>query len=456
MVLDAISRRVRRSGDNPALYNNGGGAWGWPFSAGIGSWRTDTWRNPNRVGPAVTDASALSLTAFYRGVSLIAGTVAGMPLQVFQEEIDAKGIQGGTTKIKSAETAYLWGQPNREMIPQAFWERIVADEVRGNAFIFVVKNARGDVVQQADVQPLEDWGIWYVERWRVRVGRLEETVGEFPVGTKVYWVDGETPMLDFSIGGEMVHIPNWGDGLVGYDPIKIAAQALSLGLSAEQYAARFFSQGGGPDGLITTDQTLTPEQAKELVKVWQEQHAGTAKAHGIGFLGNGAKYQQTSVDADKAQLYQLRSFQVQEVARLLGIPPYLLADVDHASQGGGNGVEEFNRSLYTYTLAAHVKRIEQTISYELLKRNKTNRYVKLNPNDFLRGNTLQRYQAYRLATFMTEDEKRGLEDMEPMGGAAGELLSMTNMAPLDDLEQIAMNAGGGSPSGGGNDPTNPA
>lgn len=447
--------RVRTSGDNPALYNNGGG-WGWPFSAGIGSWRTDTWRGKS-LGPAVTDASALSLTAFLRGVTLISGTIAGMPMQVFEEQIDSNGVEGNTLKLKSKETAYLWGRPNREMTHHALWSRVVADIVRGNGFLFVTKNGRGEVVNEADVEPWEDWGIWHLERHRFEVGRLEERVGQFPAGTKVYQLDGELPMLDYRVGGEIVHIPNWGGALVGYDPIKIAPQAIALGLSAQEYAARFFSQGGGPDGLITTDQTLTPDQAKELVKVWQEQHAGTAKAHGIGFLGNGAKFQQTSVDADKAQLAAVRNFQVQDIGRLLGLWPYHLGDMDHASQGGANGVEEGNRMLYVYTLAAYINLIEQTISDDLLKRNKTNRYAKLNTGAFLRGNTLQRYQAYKLADFMAADEKRGLEDLEPMGGAAAELMGMTNMAPLDDLEQIAMNAGGGSAgNGGGNDPTNPA
>jgi HK97 family phage portal protein len=431
-LIDTLARRIRGT-DNPGRYNGTSSGWGWPFPSGIGSWRTDTWRSPQGGGPTVNDDTALSLTAFYRGISLIAGTVGGLPLQVYQEEIDANGVEGKTVKLKSKDTAYLWRRPNPEMTRQSFWERIVADEVRGNAFFFVVKNARGGVVQKADVELGVDWGIWHIGRNRVRVGRTS-------AGVKVYQVDGEYDFVDYSVGGEIVHIPNWGNGLTGYDPVKIARNALSLGLSAEQYAMRFFSHGGGPDGLITTEQTLTKAQAEEVMKNWNLLHNGP-NSHGTAFLGNGAHYEQTSVDADKAQLYELRGFQVDEVARLLGLPTHLLAAQNTVSTWGA-GMEEQNRMLVVFNFQGHINRIEQAVSDDLLQRDITNRYAKMNLAALLRGTTLQRYQAYRLATFMTENEKRELEEMEPVEGG-DQLLAMTNMVPLEQLGLPAPPAGVG-------------
>jgi HK97 family phage portal protein len=407
MVLDTVARRIRRDGANPTLKRD---AW-WPSTL-----------IPWSSGGKVNDAAALSQTAFYRGVTLIAQTVAGLPMQVFEETIERDGTEGPTKKIKSEDTAYLWRRPNIEMTRQSMWERVVADEVRGNGYIWVDKGDNGDIL-----------GIWWLARNRVRPGR---TSG----GQKVYEVDGELPMIDYKQGGEIVHFPNWGDGIAGYDPVVIGAQALALGLSAEAYASQFFAGGGVPSGVLSSDQILTQEQADRVLASWMAR----IKSNRPAVLGAGVKYQQIMVDADKAQMQQVRSFSVQEIARLLGLPPHLLSDVDHASQGGGNGVEEQNRMLYVFNLSAHVNRIEQGVSDDLLVRELTNRYMKFNTGNFLRGSTLQRYQAYRLATFMTEDEKRELEDMEPMGGAAGELLSMTNMTPIDKLGEQAMTAPGSS------------
>lgn len=407
MVLDTVARRIRRDGANPTTKRD---SW-WPSSL-------TPWSSNGKVN----DAAALSQTAFYRGVTLIAQTVAGLPLQVFEETIERDGTEGPTRKIKSEDTAYLWLRPNVEMTRQSMWERVVADEVRGNGYIWVDKGNNGDVL-----------GIWWLSRNRVRPGRTSS-------GQKVYEVDGELPMIDYKQGGEIVHFPNWGDGIAGYDPVQIGAKALSLGLSAEEYASQFFAGGGVPSGVLSTDQVLTQEQADRVLLNWMARIRSNRPA----VLGAGVTYKQTAVDAEKAQLQQVRNFSVQEVARLLGLPPHLLSDVDHASQGGGNGVEEQNRMLYVFNLSAHVNRIEQGVSDDLLVRELTNRYAKFNTGNFLRGSTLQRYQAYRLATFMTEDEKRELEDMEPMGGAAGELLSMTNMTPIDKLGEQAMAAPGSS------------
>jgi HK97 family phage portal protein len=422
-LIDTLARRVRSS-DNPGRSNSGGNSWGWPFPAGIGNWRTDTWRTPSGATAAVTDEGALSLTAFYRGVSLIAGTIGGLPLQVFQEEIDSNGAEGKTTKLKTPDTAHLWHRPNGEMTRQTFWERIVADEVRGNAFIFVVKNARGQVVQKSDVQPGEDWGIWHIARSRVSVGRTTD-------GVKVYQIDGNRDCVDYSAGGEIIHIPNWGAGIVGYDPVKIASSALRLGLTAEQYASQFLTNG--PDALITSDKEITPEQADELMKRWKAQHTG-ANSGGTAFLGNGATYQQVSVDAEKAQLNALRGFQVAEVARLLGLPTHLLAAENTVSTWGA-GMEEQNRMLVAFNFQGHINRIEQAVSDDLLQRDKTNRYAKLNLTALLRGTNLQRAQFYRnMQGIMTPNEMRVLEELEPIEGG-DELLAMTNLLPIDQLGQ---------------------
>lgn len=408
MVMDRLARRVRTSGKNPALTREHWPSWSWGTSRSV-------------AGVVITDETALSLTPFYRGVALIAGTVGGLPIQVYEEEIATDGEDLRTKKIKTEETAYLWRRPNPEMTMQTFWERIVGDEVRGNAFIFVEKDRIG--------QPQH---LWYIDRNRVRVGRTRER-------QKVYEIDNELPMINYNEGGEIVHIPNWGGALTGYDPVKVAAQALALGLSAEEYAARAFGGGQVPPGLITTDMTLTQDQAEAIAARWKALHGSLANSQDIAVLGNGAKFQQTSRNLEDMQSVEARKLSRLDVATLLGLPPFLLGDMDHASQGGGNGLEEQNRNLTTFNFQGHINRVQQAVTDELLVRELTRRYMRMNTAGLLRGNTLQRYQAYRIADFMTINEKRALEELPPVDGG-DDVLAMTNMVPLDQLGEIAMAA----------------
>jgi len=408
MVVDRL--RIRRSGTNPATRES---PWSWPWNI---SQRTLS-------GATVSDESALSLTAFYRGVSLIARTLAGLPLQVFEETIGQDGTEGETRKLKTPDTRFLWLRPNEEMTRQTFWERIFADEVRGNAFIFVEKDEDGGPA-----------ALWYIERQRVKVGRTRDR-------RKVYEVDNELPMIDYKQGGEIVHIPNWGGALVGYDPVKIAAEAIALGLSAQEYAARTFSQGQTPPGVITSEASLTVAQADAIASRWERLHAGIRNMHKIAVLGNGAKFQQTSVNPGDMQLEVLRKFQVTEIARLLGLPPHLLADVER-STSWGTGIEEQNRNLLQFTFAAHINAVEQAVSDDLLVRELTNRYARLNLAALLRASTLQRFQAYALGygRWLTPNDIRALEEMEPVEGG-DQLLAQSQYVPIDEVGAVAV-AGG--------------
>ena len=402
-LLTDVTGKIRKSGPNPVLSE--AAAWWDSFSA-----------RPLAKRTRVSDRDALSLTAFYRGVTLIASTIASLPLHVYQEGPDGEGV-----KVKTPETRYLWGRPNVEETRQTTWEKALANEIRGNGYLWV---------EQDDVDnPI---GVWSIDRKRVTPGRTRS-------GMKVYQVQGDNGtevLIDYKQGGEIVHVPNWGDGLLGYDPVDLAQHALALGLSAEEYAASTFDNGQVPPGIITTEQQLTEEQAETLVKLWKKKHAGIKRAQEIGFLGNGAKFQQLSQDHEKMQMESLRRFQVQEIARLLGLPPHLLADVQRTTSWG-SGIEEQNRGLIMFTLQAHINRFEQAINDNLLVTELSGLYCKLDLRGLLRGSTLQRFQAYRIADFMTVNEKRALEDLPPIEGG-DVILQQVNQAPIDAFEDMQL------------------
>jgi HK97 family phage portal protein len=411
MVLDAAApRRIRTNGRNPATTRE--------FSS---SWLP--WNGRSHTGMTVTNEKALGLTAAYRGVTLIASLIASLPIDIYEKRA------GQRVDVAGPSNSTLWARPNPEMTRQTFWEAVVGQEVLGNGFIFVDK----------DSDPVNP-DLWPLEAERVRVGRLKN-------GTKVYEVDNELPMVDYRAGGEIIHIPNWSkNGLVGYNPFTVGAESLAIGLSAQEYAARFYSQADAPPGYLTSDQVLTEAQAEQIGNRWNRLRAGLGRAHRAAVLGGGAKFLTTGFDPESSQLYEARKFGVVEVARLLGLPPHLLADVERSTSWGA-GIEEQNNGLLVYTVSAHITRHEQAVDDDLLVREVSGRFMKFNLGALQRTNMLQRYQAYRLATFMTENEKRAKEDLPPMDGG-DQLLAMTNLAPIDKLDEIAMSGGGSGGAGG--------
>lgn len=409
-VAAAFSRVIRTRGNNVATELDPSIDW-WSVRRSL-------------TGIRINEDTAITLTAVYRAVSIIASTIGALPLHVKRTN------QFGEESIEeSPQTAIIWHRPNPEMTRITFWETVVGHEVlNGNAYIFVVKNADGRALE-----------LWPLAPWRVTPGRTKS-------GMKVYDVDGEYSMKDFTAGGEIIHVMNMSrDGLVGLSPIRLAATSMELSLAAEQYGARFFGQDSTPSGLLSTDQVLTEEQATAISERWEAQHAGLGNRK-IAVLGNGAKFDAISINPEDAQLLEERRFQVAEIARLFGVPPHLLADMER-STSWGSGLEEQGINFLRYTLLRHIEAFEQAIDDALLNRVETRRKAKFVTDGLLRASYQVRMQGHSTAhgRFMTANEIRKLEGLPPISGG-DELLQMTNLVPAESLEEAVL---------GGDEPANP-
>jgi HK97 family phage portal protein len=389
MVMDFLAGRIRRRGDNVAV--QGYSRWPYPFSTA-----------------AVSDETALSLTAVYRCVVLIATTIAGLPLHVYQESAD-----DSARRIKPPTARFLWDRPNPEMTRQTFWEVVIGHEVMGDAFLLVVKNASDD--------PLS---LYYVEPWRVSVGRTS-------AGRKVYQIDGRTDVgyIDFTDGGEIIHVPNWSrDSLRGLSPIRVAAKAVALGLSSEDAAKRAMEEDARPSGVLATAGTMTQEKADYIAEMWRQRVSGGNKTP---LLSGGVNYQQIAINPEDLELLEERKFQKAEIATLFGVPPHMIGETDR-STSWGTGIEVQTTGFLQFTLQAHIGRFEQAINDALLKRGDSNRYVKFELGGLLRPTLKERYEAHAIAYGKWEaaNDIRAFEDMPPIAGG-DVLLAPLNLGPAE-------------------------
>jgi hypothetical protein len=103
---------------------------------------------------------------------------------------------------------------------------------------------------------------------------------------------------------------------------------------------------------------------------------------------------------------------------LFRIPPHMIGDVDRTTSWG-TGIEQQELGFVTNTLRPWLSRIESAFS-DLLPADVA---VKFNLAGRLRGDTLQRYQAYTLARFggwSNVDEIREKEDEPPLPDKLGQ------------------------------------
>ncbi|MEV3946981.1 phage portal protein [Streptomyces halstedii] len=364
---------------------------------------------PTDAGVPVSERSSLHTPAVWRAVALIAGVSAALPLHTYK------------TGTKDRADSPLLGDPHPELTPLELWRLAYVHRVLwGNSYLQKVRAPSGQVKE-----------LWPIGPDRVDV-KLVKPDGDVP-GGKRFFVTDDWGVLHALTSRDVMHIPGLGyDGLKGLSPVALAAQGISLAQAAEKGAARLFGRGNLMSGVLQTEQRLTPEQAKVLKAGWRAKIGGIENAHEIAVLDSGASFKPVTMPLKDSQFLESREFQITEISRMFGVPPFLLMATEK-STSWGTGLEQQAQGFVTWDLApTWLAPTEQRITKELLPAGKE--YAKYQLGGLLRGDSASRatfYRAMRDTGVMSANDIRGLEDMPPIAGPEGDVyLQPTYMAPL--------------------------
>jgi HK97 family phage portal protein len=373
----------------------------------------------NDAGQTVTIDTATSLPIVYRCMKLLSTVIAGCPIKVYRGP-DKEEIKNPLLDVYNPDMTYTQFE---------LWELVVAHLCGwGNAFVF---KKRDPIERIIDLKPLYPG--------------LVETKLDRDSGRKVFLVkrlnsDGEIdPNLKPQVftDFEIMHIADFGlDGLTGLSPIQLAAQSIGTALAADKLAAKFYSSGSQLGGIIKVKAPLRNQAQAEGIKArWMSKNAGVAHAGDVAILDAETDFQSVTIPPDQLQFLESRRWQVGEVARMFGLPPHLVGDVEK-STSWGTGIEVQNVGLITYTASSYTKRIEQRVTREIVATR--GQVSEFDLNDLMRGSTVERYQALLSATggpWLSRNEARISENKAPLDNPEyDELLPPQGIGPQDDSQ----------------------
>jgi len=376
-------------------------------------------------GKAVTERTAMQMTAVYSCVRILAEAVAGLPLNLYHYLPD-----GG--KEKSYEHPLyrlLHDEPNPEMSSFVFRETLMTHLLLwGNAYAQIIRNGKGEVVALYPLMPnrmtvdREENGQLYYS--------YNRSSDEAPT------MNGSTVILKPS---DVLHIPGLGfDGLVGYSPIAMAKNAIGMAIACEEYGAKFFANGAAPGGVLEHPGTIKdPQRVREA---WQSQFGGSGNSNKIAVLEEGMKYTPIGISPEQAQFLETRKFQINEIARIFRVPPHMVGDLEKSSF---SNIEQQSLEFVKYTLDPWVIRWEQSIMRSLLSfEEKTQYFVKFNLEGLLRGDYQSRMTGYATARqngWMSANDIRELENLDriPTEDGGDLYLINGNMLPLANAGAFA-------------------
>jgi HK97 family phage portal protein len=206
-------------------------------------------------------------------------------------------------------------------------------------------------------------------------------------------------------------------------------------MAGDKLAARFFSKGSILSGIIKVRAPLANQvQADAIRSRWIQRMGGTANAGEVAVMDAATEFQPLTIEPDSMQFLESRRWQTNEIARMFGIPPHLVGDVEK-STSWGTGIETQNTGFVSYTIAGWTNRIEQRVSREVIAIRKQS--CEFDLDRLLRGSMSERFAAYTQgisAGWLTRNEARVKENMQPIDGLDEPILAL-NMGP-GDLEHM--------------------
>jgi HK97 family phage portal protein len=163
---------------------------------------------------------------------------------------------------------------------------------------------------------------------------------------------------------EIFHFMGFGPSpYEGYSLIELHRQALSLGLQQQDFSNNFIKNGVHTSGVFRHPQKLSDEAHSHLNKSIKENHAGANNAGTFLILEEGMDFETMTMPLKDAEFLGSRVFQIQEIARILNIPPHKLKDLSRATF---SNIEHQQIEYITDTLRPWAERFEKAVDTQLL------------------------------------------------------------------------------------------
>ncbi len=341
---------------------------------------TPVW--PTRTDYSVSGNQALTLTAVYRSIQIIATPISKMPMRSFRF---ATGIE------VPIENPILVNKPNYLDTKRDFlFQTVVSMALDGNAFWLKSYDSKGQV-NNLTLLPANSVTI-----------RLDEQ------GNKWfdYQVTNGTATLSTRTDIQHLKLFSQAGYLRGLGPIDACQKDIAAALDLRQFAATWFGSAGIPTGILKTDKPIGPEDANEITERW---HAKQSERK-VAVLGQGFEWQTVQLSPKDAMFTDVQIQQVQAIARLFGVPArLLLTGVDGTSDTYSN-LQDESQTFYRHTIMAYTDAISDALSECLPRGTRT----EFNFEGLFKADMANRFNMWETAIragFMTVDEVRQKEGL---------------------------------------------
>lgn len=341
--------------------------------------------------PNVTIESALTVPSVWAAVSFLSRTLAALPLHAY------KDTKEGPKRITGKLQSVVHDAPNPEQdsfkFRQYFWTQVFTGG-RGLAWI------------ERTPQGVES--IWPMDPRHTVIKRVNH---------RIIYEFNNSPGKSIAYPAEdVIDVPFMlrSCGIRHYSPIAMAAKAIQLALSMNQYGSKLFAGGGIPPLVLTGPLPQGAAAMKhQMADVHRAIDAARKSDKPIFAMPPGHELKPVGIDPEKSQMTDARRFQVEEIARTYQLPPIFLQDLTRATF---TNAEQQDMHLVKHLVGQWAQAFEGEINLKVFGRGNAGRYIEHNLDGLLRGDFATRMTGYAASIqngIRTPNEVRAMENLMP-------------------------------------------
>ncbi|WP_426043692.1 phage portal protein [Caulobacter sp. DWR3-1-2] len=360
-------------------------------------------------GVAVNTRTALRNPTMFRAVSLISNSIGMLPFQLIREADKAKATDHPLYRV-------LHREPNN-------WQTAFDFRSHMQLMALLHKNAYALIIRSRDVRLRKD-----VIKRLVPLNPLWMTVTQNDDWSLRYHYQPPKGGGVIYAPEEIFHLRGLSlDGINGISLVEQAAEAIGTALAAERALGRLYQNGAFVGNILRHPGSISAP-AYDRLKGSLAEKEGVDNAGKNLILEEGMEFLSGGSSARDSQHIENRKMQVEEIARVTGVPRPLLM-VDETSWG--SGIDVLGQFFVRYALGPWFEAWQQAAERSLLvDGEKDELAVKFNPAALLRGSMKDQSEFFSKAlgagggrAWMQQNEVRDLSDLtaddNPMSNELG-------------------------------------
>lgn len=339
----------------------------------------------------ITLDQALQVPAVWAAINFLSGTIAGLPLQVFEKT--EKGRKPTPKPIAEALGKY----PNSTLSSfQWRFDMFSTGVLTEGRFVTYIEKTGGGY----DFYPVIDAKC---ERMADGSRRYYQTLKG---GKKKTYAESEVIDITYMLKPDLV---------TQRSPLRTCSQALAKAYHANAFGAKLFKNGGMPAFMLQGPFGSEKAASRAAVDISGAAKKAAREGGQVLAIPVGHELKPLGSDPEKMQLIEAQRFAVEEVARVYQLPPTFVQDLTH---GTFSNTEQQDLQLVKHTIKRWCEQIEGELNLKLFGRG-SKLYAEFNLDGLMRGDFMTTMQGNAIGIQsgqISPNETRSKRNLEPKDG----------------------------------------